>query len=296
MRDSLWLHKIKGDMSNKGPIDIAREIVEIGKKKAHLPASSTAILSILAGIYIAIAGQAMITVTHDAAGSVGTGLARLLGGSVFSLGLILVVLAGAELFTGNSLMVVGWLERKLNLKALAKNWSIVYIGNLIGSILIVYLVFFSGIWMINGGAVGKYALSIAVSKADLGFWSALVRGIGANWLVCVAVWLAISGGTTRDKILGIYFPITAFVLLGFEHSIANMFFLPMGLLLKGVVSVPGASSLTLSTAIFNNIIPVTIGNIIGGVLFVAVPYWMVYLKNHNKQQVLLKPELVKRAA
>ncbi|KKN29717.1 hypothetical protein LCGC14_0841350 [marine sediment metagenome] len=296
MRDSLWLHKIKGDMSNKGPTDIAREIVKIGKKKARLPASSMAILSILAGIYIAIAGQAMITVTHDAAGSVGTGLARLLGGSVFSLGLILVVLAGAELFTGNSLMVVGWLERKLNLKALAKNWSIVYIGNLIGSILIVYLVFFSGIWMINGGAVGKYALSIAVSKADLGFWSALVRGIGANWLVCVAIWLAISGGTTRDKILGIYFPITAFVLLGFEHSIANMFFLPMGLLLKGVVSVPGASSLTLSTAIFNNIIPVTIGNIIGGVLFVAVPYWMVYLKNHNKQQVLLKPELVKRAA
>ena len=283
-------------MSYKGPTDIAREIVKIGKKKARLPASSMAILSILAGIYIAIAGQAMITVTHDAAGSVGTGLARLLGGSVFSLGLILVVLAGAELFTGNSLMVVGWLERKLNLKALAKNWSIVYIGNLIGSILIVYLVFFSGIWMINGGAVGKYALSIAVSKADLGFWSALVRGIGANWLVCVAVWLAISGGTTRDKILGIYFPITAFVLLGFEHSIANMFFLPMGLLLKGVVSVPGASSLTLSTAIFNNIIPVTIGNIIGGVLFVAVPYWMVYLKNHNKQQVLLKPELVKRAA
>jgi len=296
LRDSLWLHKIKGDMSNKGPTDIAREIVKIGKKKARLPASSMAILSILAGIYIAIAGQAMITVTHDAAGSVGTGLARLLGGSVFSLGLILVVLAGAELFTGNSLMVVGWLERKLNLKALAKNWSIVYIGNLIGSILIVYLVFFSGIWMINGGAVGKYALSIAVSKADLGFWSALVRGIGANWLVCVAIWLAISGGTTRDKILGIYFPITAFVLLGFEHSIANMFFLPMGLLLKGVVSVPGASSLTLSTAIFNNIIPVTIGNIIGGVLFVAVPYWMVYLKNHNKQQVLLKPELVKRAA
>ncbi|HDZ86652.1 MAG TPA: formate/nitrite transporter family protein [Actinobacteria bacterium] len=283
-------------MSNKGPIDIAREIVEIGKKKAHLPASSTAILSILAGIYIAIAGQAMITVTHDAAGSVGTGLARLLGGSVFSLGLILVVLAGAELFTGNSLMVVGWLERKLNLKALAKNWSIVYIGNLIGSILIVYLVFFSGIWMINGGAVGKYALSIAVSKANLGFWSALVRGIGANWLVCVAIWLSISGRTTRDKILGIYFPITAFVLLGFEHSIANMFFLPMGLLLKGALSVPGASSLTLSTAIFNNIIPVTIGNIIGGVLFVAVPYWMVYLKNHNKQQVLLKPELVKRAA
>ena len=283
-------------MSYKAPLEIAREIVNIGKKKARLPASSTAILSILAGVYIAIAGQLMITVTHDAAGSVAIGLVKLIGGSVFSLGLIMVILAGAELFTGNSLMVVGWLERKLNFKALAKNWSIVYIGNLVGSLLIVYLVFFSGIWMINGGAVGKYALSIAVTKANLNFWTALIKGIGANWLVCVAVWIAISGGTTMDKILGIYFPIMAFVVLGFEHSIANMFFLPMGLLLKGVVSVPGASSLTLSSAIFNNIIPVTIGNIIGGVLFVAIPYWLVYIRNHNKQQVLLEPELVKRAA
>ena len=282
-------------MSYKGPLDIAREIVNIGKKKAHLPFSSVAILSVLAGIYIAIAGQVMITVTHDAAGSVANGLVRLLGGSVFSLGLILVILAGAELFTGNSLMVVGWLERKLNFKAMAKNWTIVYIGNLIGSLLIVYLVFFSGIWTLNGAAIGKYTLSLAVSKANLDFWTALIRGIGANWLVCVAVWLSISGGTTMDKILGIYFPIMAFVLLGFEHSIANMFFLPMGLLLKSVISVPGSSSLTLSSAIFNNLIPVTIGNIIGGVLFVAIPYWMVYIRNHNKQ-ALLDPDIVKEAA
>ncbi len=273
-------------MSYKGPLEIAREIVHIGKKKAEMPTTSLIVLSLLAGIYVAIAGQVMITVTHDGMSLYGAGLTRLVAGSVFSLGLILVILAGAELFTGNSLMTVGWMEKKFGFLAMVKNWSIVYFGNLVGSLFIVLLVYFSGIWQFNDNAAAAYAIKIAATKTDLGFWTALVRGIGANWLVCVAVWLSISGGTTMDKILGVFFPIMAFVVLGFEHSIANMFFLPMGLLLKSSLGV-AAPTLTLSSAILGNIIPVTIGNIIGGVFFVAFPYWFVYIRNHNLHEAKL---------
>ncbi len=280
-------------MSFRAPAEIAKEIATVGTKKAKMSFSNTLILAIFAGFYLAFAGQLMIVVTHDGLANFGAGIMRFIGGSAFSLGLILIVLAGAELFTGNSLLTVGLLEKKFDLKALSRNWAIVYLGNFIGSILIVVLIYYSGLWQLASNAVGIKALNIAVSKVKLDFWTAMLRGIGANWLVCVAIWLAISGRSGIEKILGIYFPIMAFVVLGFEHSIANMFFIPMGLFLKGSLSVAGVSQLTVSSMFLNNLIPVTIGNIIGGVAFVAFPYWFVYLRN-KKTPAQLTPKLVEK--
>lgn len=268
-------------MSYKGPSEVVKDLTAIGMRKSNLSTTNTLILSVLAGIYIAVAGQAMIMVTFDT-GSIGAGLTRFVAGTVFSLGLILVILGGAELFTGNTLMSVCCFTGIMKAKMMLRNWSLVYFGNFVGSILIVLLVYYSGVWQTGDNAVGKYALKIAISKVQLDFWTALLRGIGANWLVCVAVWLALSGSSTMDKVLGIYFPIVAFIILGFEHSIANMYFLPMGIFLKQSLAQPGMADLTISSAVFNNLIPVTIGNVIGGVFFVALPYWFVYMRNRDE--------------
>ena len=267
-------------MAYKGPYQVAKDLVEVGIKKAHLSFLDTVVLSILAGIYLAIAGAAMIMVTFDT-GALGESLIRFVAGSVFSLGLMLVILGGTELFTGNTLLSVCCFTGTLRVKMMLRNWSIVYLGNFVGSLIIAFLVFYSGVWLISDRAPGIFAVEIAVAKTQHSFMDVLLRGIGANWLVTVAIWLALSGTSTVDKVLGIYFPIATFVILGFEHSIANMFFLPMGLLVKQVLTVPGAADLTISTAIFNNLIPVTIGNIIGGVVFVGFPYWYVYVRKHN---------------
>jgi formate/nitrite transporter len=190
----------------------------------------------------------------------------------FSLGLILVVVGGAELFTGNNLLAMAWASRRISTREVVRNWYLVYVGNVMGCVVTVALVVWAGLDGLGAGAVGQKAVAIAAAKADLSFLQAFVRGILCNGLVCLAVWLAMGGRSVTDKVLGIVFPITAFVTVGFEHSIANWFFLPYGLALDtaGVVSVPGAAQ---------NLVAVSAGNILGGTLLVAGVYWLAYLRD-----------------
>ncbi len=269
-------------MSRK-PREIAERVCESGPAKVGLPAGKSLVLSILAGAYIGFAGHLSTVVSQDSRVFIGGGLTSIISGVVFSVGLILVVLGGAELFTGNSLLTLPCLRGTVKVGALLRNWGIVYFGNLIGSLIIVGLVFLSGLYMSNGGALGVREVQIANDKVNLGFVEALARGVLCNWLVCLAIWLATSADDAAGKILGIVPPIAAFVASGFEHSIANMFLIPMGIVAS---SVPGlAAGITFSTSnlgwagFVGNLIPVTIGNLIGGGIFVAGAYWYVYVRD-----------------
>lgn len=276
----------EGDFMNgfNSPGEIAQSVVGMGEKKVGLSFTTMLVLGLLAGAYIAFGAQLATMVTHDLAGKLGVGFAKFLGGSVFSVGLMLVVIGGAELFTGNNLIITGVLARTVGLKGMFRNWGVVYIANFIGSILLVFIIFYSGLWKTNNFGVGTKALLIANSKVNLSFLEALCRGIACNWLVCLAVWLALAGKDIVSKILGIYFPIMAFVASGFEHSIANMYFIPMGMFLKGVPEVMTAvgnisvQNLTWYGFLVKNLVPVTIGNIIGGAFFTGTLYWFTYHK------------------
>jgi formate/nitrite transporter len=213
---------------------------------------------------------------------------RLLAGFVFSLGLILVVVGGAELFTGNNLIVMAWASGKVTGRALLRNWAIVYIGNFVGALGTAVLMFFSKQYTFGSASIGIAMLKTAIAKSELEFGQALVLGILCNALVCMAVWLTYSARSTMDKIAAIIFPITAFVAAGFEHSIANMYFIPVALFVKGFNpefiaglgdKVPHLESLTWGNFFLNNLIPVTIGNVIGGTVLVAAVYWSVFLRN-----------------
>ncbi len=277
------------------PSKIAYEVVKIGKAKTNLSISRMILLGILAGAFIGIGSQLAVMVTFDMQKYLGAGFSRFIFGSVFSVGLILVVIAGGELFTGNSLLMVGVLSREVSLKKMIRSWFWVYLANFFGSLLLVWLIFESGLWKANNFMAGAEALNIANVKVNLSWCEAFTRGIGCNWLVCLAVWLAVASKNITGKILGIYFPIMAFVALGFEHSIANMFFIPMGLVLRNntnLVEVAGLtgelSNFTLQRFFINNLIPVTLGNIVGGSLCVAIVYWLIYLKKIKKRKWVKK--------
>jgi formate transporter FocA len=265
------------------PSEMAHRAEEIGVKKAEMDAVSLFVLAILAGAFIAL-GAIFATTVATGAGEMPYGVGKLLTGLVFCLGLILVVVAGAELFTGNNLIVMAWASRRISTQALVRNWTIVYAGNFVGSIATSLLMYFTKQYTFNGGAVGQTALNIANGKAGLDFVQALALGILCNALVCLAVWLTFSAHSTTDKIMAIIFPITAFVAAGFEHSVANMYFIPMGLFIKlfdaDFTARAGLnlSNLTWDRFIINNLLPVTIGNIIGGGLMVAAVYWFIYLR------------------
>ena len=213
------------------PLEMARKAEQVGVVKAGMSTANTFALSVLAGAFIALGAIFATTVTAGGAG-VPFGVVRLLGGLAFSLGLILVVVAGAELFTGNNLIVMAWAGRRVRTVQVARNWTIVYVGNLVGSLATALILFAGKQYEFGGGAVGVQALSIAAAKTDLGFVQAVALGVLCNGLVCLAVWLCYSARTTTDKILSIIPPIAAFVAAGFEHCVANMFFIPMGLLVK----------------------------------------------------------------
>lgn len=282
------------------PKDVAAITVGNAEKKAASPFFNLLVLGILAGAYIALGAELSTIVTNDLAKYFGDGLTRLFSGLVFSLGLILVVIGGAELFTGNTLMVTGWLEGKITGQKVLRNWVIVYCANFIGAILLASFFYGTGLWEVNGGLVGAKAVMIANGKVNLSWSEALFRGILCNWLVCLAVWLASASRDGVSKILAIVFPVTAFVASGFEHSIANMYFIPEGIFLKdqAVVLQAVAASLGTDTAgaaaalanlnwgsfVVKNLIPVTIGNIIGGALFVGAFYWSVFLRPASKNQ------------
>lgn len=242
------------------------------------------ILGILAGAYIAFGACLATVVSNDAAKYVGLGLTRLVSGAVFSLGLMLVVIAGAELFTGNNLMLMSVLDKKASFKKVLFKWLVVFAANFLGAILLAYLYYKTGLWKMGDNmAVGANALKLANFRMNLTFMEALTRGILCNWLVCLAVWMAIASRDVIGKIFACFFPIMAFVAIGFEHCVANMYFIPMGLFLKssGLIAVEGLDLTNLTWANFfvKNLIPVTIGNIIGGAIFVGYIYWTVYVKD-----------------
>ena len=281
------------------PAEMATRAEYLGVRKAEMPAFTMFMLSLLAGAFISlgsifattVASGGMSVMAVDGALAYTTGLpygvTRLLTGLVFSLGLILVVVGGAELFTGNNLIVMAWASGKVTGRALLRNWIIVYTGNFVASIATAGLMFFTKQYTFGSDAVGIAALKIAVAKCDLGFIQAVALGILCNALVCLAVWLTYSARTTIDKIVAIIFPITAFVAAGFEHSVANMYFIPYALLVKDfdpefmakvAEKVPNLELLTWKAFFINNLIPVTIGNIIGGAVLVAAVYWVVFLR------------------
>lgn len=285
------------------PGEMATRAEYLGVRKAEMPALTMFTLAIMAGAFISlgaifattVAAGSMTVTAADGAVVYTTGLpygvTRLLTGLVFCLGLILVVVGGAELFTGNNLIVMAWASKKVSTYALLRNWVIVYAGNFVGAIGTAILMFFTRQYTFGANSVGITAFKIAVSKTSLDFWQALALGVLCNALVCLAVWLTYSARSTIDKIVSIIFPITAFVAAGFEHSIANMYFVPYALFVqafdanfvKSVADkVPGMESLTWSAFLLNNLIPVTIGNIIGGAVLVAAVYWSVFLRNKDK--------------
>ncbi|MBC7346004.1 MAG: formate/nitrite transporter family protein [Clostridia bacterium] len=268
------------------PREIARRAEKIGATKARQDAWTTMALAFLAGAFIALGAQFYTVVIHDS--PFGFGLTQLVGGMAFTLGLVLVVVAGAELFTGNTLIVMAFAQGKITWQDLLRNWALVYVGNFLGALAIVLLVYATRQFAMNEGLVGARAILIAHTKVNYPFFVALSRGILCNALVTLAVWLSISGRHVVDKVVAMLFPITAFVASGFEHSVANMYFIPIALLLKGQAPLLALASragetvinpATLSVAgLFRNLIPVTLGNIIGGVLFVGLAYWFIYLR------------------
>ena len=263
------------------PPEMAERAENVGVKKANLDFWGMFALAVLAGAFIGLGAEFCTLVITDS--GLGFGLNKLLGGFVFSLGLILVVVAGAELFTGNNLIIMAWVGGKLTLGRLMRNWVIVYLGNLVGSVGTAMLMYFTRQWAFANYHVGGTALNIANGKVNLSFTEGLARGILCNALVCLAVWICLSGRSVTDKILAILFPITAFVASGFEHSVANMYFIPMGLLLKGEPEVVAAAGKVASDLInlnlqgfIGNLISVTTGNIFGGGFMVAAIYWFIY--------------------
>lgn len=270
------------------PAEMAKKAENVGVTKANLGPFRMFALAVLAGAFIAMGAVFMTIVTTGATGILSYGVTRLLAGLAFCLGLILVVVAGAELFTGNNLIIMAWAGGKISTGKLWRNWIIVYLGNFAGSILTAYGMFLSGQYLFNKGAVGLNALNIAAAKTSLDFIPALVLGVFCNALVCLAVWLCMSARTTVDKIVAIIFPISAFVAAGFEHSVANIYFIPVGLFIKngapaefwaaiGQTSADFAS-ITWSNFLIANLLPVTLGNIIGGALMVGLVYWFIYLR------------------
>ena len=281
------------------PPEMAARAEFLGVRKAEMPFLKMFMLSVLAGAFISLgaifattAGAGTMSLTaSDGAVAFSTGLpygiTRLLMGFAFSLGLILVVVGGAELFTGNNLIVMAWANGKVSGLALLRNWLIVYIGNFVGSIGTVIFMFLARQHTFGTSAMGITALRIGVAKVDLTFIQAIALGILCNALVCMAVWLTYSARSTADKIVAIIFPITAFVAAGFEHSIANMYFIPYALFIKNFDPafiaavgdrVPNLDLLTWQAFLVNNLIPVTIGNIIGGAVLVAAAYWAIFLR------------------
>jgi len=281
------------------PPEMALRAEQVGIAKSRMGIYTVFALGVLAGIFIALGAIFATTVTAPtltpdpvsgvpAVVTLPFGVAKLLGGLVFCLGLVLVILAGAELFTGNNLIVMAWANRRVSTTSLLRNWVIVYVGNFAGAILTTLVMMLSGQFMFGHGAVGLNALNIAQAKVGYGFIQAIFLGILCNMLVCLAVWLVFSARTTTDKILSVIFPITAFVAAGFEHSVANMYFIPMGLIIKqfsgpafwAMIGKTAAdySALTWGSFMVRNLLPVTIGNIIGGAGGVGVVYWVIYLR------------------
>lgn len=269
------------------PAEITDYIIKIAEDKTSGSFMKLLILSILAGAFIAFAAEGSNMAAFNLFAEPTTyGLGKVLAGAIFGTGLMLVVLAGGELFTGNTLILAAVCEKKIKVNKMLRNWSIVYIGNLLGSLLIAYMMANSGLFSSGADMLGAVTLKIAVYKVNLTFTQGLFLGIMCNWLVCLAVWLSYGAESMTGKIFAIFFPIWLFITSGFEHSVANMYYIPAGIMAKANpsfvelshLSQEAINSLTWSSFFIQNLIPVTIGNIIGGGLFVGMSYWYTYKK------------------
>jgi formate/nitrite transporter len=262
------------------PREIAARVDSIGVAKARLPLLSMFMLSMMAGAFISLGAVYFVIVRSDP--TLGFALKQLLGGVCFSLGLFLVVIAGAELFTGNNLLAMAWADGKISTMEVLRNWTVVCLGNFVGALLLAILVYLADHPQMNHGAIAQEYLRIATAKVNLPFWTAFFRGVLCNLLVCMAVWMALAGRSVIDKAVAIIFPISAFVAAGFEHSIANMFLIPLAMLLQGsnVVIAQGATITWLG--FFNNMLPVILGNILGGSVLVGLVYYIIYLRKPSK--------------
>ena len=261
-------------MDNNGfdaysPRQIAERVEAACLVKASTPLLSLAMLGVLAGAFIGLGALFSVIVVSDA--SLGFAAARVLGGVVFSLGLVLVVVAGAELFTGNNLLAMAWAQGSVSTRDVLQNWAVVCAANFVGAAGLAAVVFLSGHPAINDGAIGRAYLEIAAAKAALPFWSAFFRGVLCNVLVCMAVWMTLAGRSVTDKVLAIVFPISAFVAAGFEHSVANMYLFPLAAMLEAAADQPVSFAW-----LWTNLVPVIAGNLVGGGVLVALVYYVIY--------------------
>ena len=263
------------------PADIEAKAEALGVSKTKMSFKQSFMLSIMAGAFISMGAMFFLLIVSDSA--LPFAAQRLIGGCLFSIGLLLVVVCGAELFTGNTMIVMSAASKKISWSAVLKNWVVVFLGNLVGSLIMVGLVFLSNYQGMNGGAVGTTIVSVAAGKMSPDWLTLFAKGIMCNFLVCLAVWIAYGSKTVADKMLGILLPIAAFVACGFEHCVANMFFLPFGILLASAGIAPAGidpSTVSWAGALWNWSASVP-GNIIGGALFVGMAYWIAY---HKKEQ------------
>lgn len=258
--------------------EVTNNLSDTGVAKAGRGALDLWLLGTLAGAYISVAGIVSQVISHDIANYLGVGVTRFIMGSVFTLGLALVILAGAELFTGNCLIIISVLDKRVSWGEMLRNWSIIWFANGFGSAVLVALVLAAGVGSMNGGAVGEFGAAVAAGKMALPFATVFVQGILANWMVCLAVWLSTAAKTVGGKIAGMYLPIMGFVAIDLEHCIANMFSIPYGLAQAGNLNLQ-----TLGDFAVRNLLPSTLGNIIGGALFVGAVHWYLFSKYRRKE-------------
>ena len=277
------------------PPEIAEAVIQAGIRKTKNTCLNLFLLGILAGVFIAFASEGSNMAAFNLLANPQTyGLGKALAGALFGTGLMLVLIAGGELFTGNTLLFIGVLDHRITLKGMLRNWFFVYLGNFIGSVLIAYMMNESGLFNSGANDLGAMTIKIATYKVGLSFNQAFILGILCNWLVCLAVWMAYGTKDMSGKIWAIFFPIWLFITSGFEHSVANMYYIPAGIFakanpelvnaaLKLGVSAEKIAHLNWSSFLINNLFPVTLGNIVGGALFVGGIYWIVYLRKTSKK-------------
>jgi formate transporter len=264
------------------PGEIAERVEKTGVAKARLPLLSMLMLGVLAGAFIGLGALYFVIVASDP--GLGFAVSRVLGGVCFSLGLLLVVVAGAELFTGNNLIAMAWADGKVSTLEVLRNWTVVCAANFVGAAGLALLVFLSGHAEMNGGQVGRQYLAIAAAKSTMPLHELFFRGVLCNVLVCMAVWMALAGRSVVDKFIAIVFPVSAFVAAGFEHSIANMYIMPLAMLLKDAGAVlPAGGDAIGAAGMLRNLVPVIAGNIIGGSVLVALVYHVIYRRGAGRQ-------------
>jgi len=257
---------------------------ESGVQKARLDLKSLLILGFMAGAFISFGGMISVVVLTDSSFFIGKALSKILAGMFFSMGLLLVLLSNAELFTGNSLMLISLFNKKITFIRLLRNWFFVYLANFLGSMCLAILLFYSGIWKNDQYLYAQTIHSIALKKVSLPIIEAFFRGVLCNWLVCLAIWMSFSSKAIVNKFFAILLPITSFIALSFEHSVANMFILPFAYLTQASLStnsiptttIPSMIELNWTTILSNNLLPVSLGNIVGGVFFVSFIFWLAY--------------------